>query len=90
MLTLPLQLQSGHDCFFVGTHLFLHLALVHVVIAQQVQDGMDGQVADLALKAVAVFLGLGTGALHRDAHIAQGHKAGFGIGIVLVRMFAGC
>ena len=66
---------------FPLAHLGLHGAFVEMVIAQQVQHGVDGEVADLPLEAVAVFPGLGFRVLQGDGHVAQGQQARLGIEI---------
>ena len=54
----PFKAQCGHDGLLTRPHLRLLLALVHVVVAQQVQHGVDSQIRQLTPVAVAVLLGL--------------------------------
>ena len=58
--------------FFSTPHLLFHRAFIQVVVAQQVEHGVDGQVSNLPLDGVSKFLRLGAGALQGDDHIAQG------------------
>ena len=53
------------------------LPLVKVVVTQQMQHGVDGQIAQLPGKAVAVFLALGGAALQGEYHIPQGDALRF-------------
>ena len=48
--------QLGQDRLFPFPHLGLHGAFVQMVVAQQVENGMDGEIADLPLHRVAKFL----------------------------------
>ena len=57
--------------FFARAHAALVLALVHMIVAEQVQHGVHGQIADLVREAVAVGLGLLGAALHGDDHVAE-------------------
>ena len=45
---------------------------VQVVIPQQVEDGMDGQISQLPLDAVAELLRLGLGPVQVNDHVPQG------------------
>ena len=70
-------------------HLRLHRTFVHVVVAEQVQHGVDAEVTQLAGKAVSELVRLRLRALDRDAHVAQRHGVGAGIPVGLRRMLAG-
>ena len=56
-----------------------------MVVAQQVQNGMDGEVADLAAGAVAELGRLLLGPLEADGHVAERYKAGIRILVALPR-----
>lgn len=58
IIRFSLYVQQTHDLFFACAHAALVLALVHMVVAEQVQHGVHGQIADLVREAVAVGLGL--------------------------------
>ena len=45
-------------------HLALHLCLVHVVVAQQMQRAVDGEVHELSLEAVTVLQALRLSLIH--------------------------
>ena len=54
-----------------------------MVIAQQVQDGVDCQIARLAAERIAEALGLIPRTLERDSHIAQRQQTGLRIDVLL-------
>ena len=80
----PGDTQALQDGLFPGSHLSLLGAFIQVVIAQQVEDGVDGQVGHLTLDAVAELLGLLLGPVHGDDHVAQGAQAGLQVQLLLV------
>ena len=56
---LSFDAQGGHDGLFPGAHLLFLGAFVQVVVAQQVEDGVDHQIAQFPLLRVAVLRRLG-------------------------------
>lgn len=73
---------AGHDGLLAPAHLRLLRALVHVVVAQQVQHGVYRQIRQLPAVGVPVLLRLRLYPLHGDDHIPQGHIAGAGVGVL--------
>ena len=56
-----------------------------MVVAQQMQNGVDGQIPDLAPGAVAELGGLLSGPFETDGHVAQRHKPGVRVFICFPR-----
>ena len=56
---LSFDAQGGHDGLFPGAHLLFLGAFVQVVVAQQMEDGVNHQIAQLPLLRVAVLRRLG-------------------------------
>ncbi|MPN15692.1 hypothetical protein SDC9_163026 [bioreactor metagenome] len=52
-----------------------------MVVAQQMQDRMDGEIGQLPAYGVAVLRRLGPHPLHGNDHVAQGSQAGSGVGV---------
>src|SRR5699024_11333317 len=65
---------SLHDALPIS-HLGLLGAFVQVVIPQQVEDGVDGQISQLPLDAVAELLCLGLGPVQVNDHVPQDRKS---------------
>ena len=80
---IPGDPQTLQDGLLPSPHLGLLGAFVQVVIAQQVEDGVDRQIGELPLDAVAELLGLGLGPLHGDDHVPQGAQAGLRVQFIL-------
>ena len=56
-----------------------------MVVAQQMQNGVDGQIPDFAPGTVAEFCGLLSGPFEADGHVAQRHKAGIRVFVSVPR-----
>ena len=60
-----------------------------MVVAQQVQGGVDHQIGQLPPVGMPVLLGLGRHVLHGDHHVPQRHQTRAGVRVLLIRQLAG-